>query len=155
MTLTVLNNQGNDAEISWKWLTSTVLAQYLIFSEGKQIDVLHLVRGPMGYITCPWQAPKPGFLPRSLECQTNTSHVSYFITWPLELWNLNTYILTKNNIWSGLDLPNIPLSLCHLLCCQIWAWASITAYKTSREDSDGGCWILKCISYWVSLQDKQ
>lgn len=45
-----------------------VLAQSLslsLFSEGKQINVLHLVRGPSGYITRPWQeAPKPGFLPR-------------------------------------------------------------------------------------------
>lgn len=119
-----------------------VLAQSLslsFFSEGKQIDVLHLVRGPSGCITRPWQeAPKPGFFAKISGCQTNTSAASHFITWPPELWNLNTYILTWNNIGSRADLSDIPLILRNLLCCQIWAWPFITArVETVMEDAEG------------------
>lgn len=45
---------------------SLIFLFFIFFThlKGKQIDVLQSVRGPSGYITCPWrEAPKPGFLP--------------------------------------------------------------------------------------------
>lgn len=136
-------NELSGAEILRKLLRSIcscpIALSLSFFSEGKQIDVLHLVRGPSGCITRPWQeAPKPGFFAKISGCQTNTSAASHFITWPPELWNLNTYILTWNNIGSRADLSDIPLILRNLLCCQIWAWPFITArVETVMEDAEG------------------